>query len=101
MKPPVPLLPDERVIYSSASGGDAGHSGWWWLLVIFFGMQVCNGLMFLGFALGSPEEGTTLMLDGQHLLLASETSKVGFDLLPWDAKRAQTQLPRNEGHPYR
>ncbi|MEO5729163.1 MAG: hypothetical protein ABI134_19070, partial [Byssovorax sp.] len=46
-------------------------------------------------------EGTTLMLDGQHLLLASETSKVGFDLLPEDAIRAQTQLPRNEGHPYR
>lgn len=41
------------------------------------------------------------MLDGQHLLLASETSKVGFDLMPWDAKRAQAQLSRNEVHPYR
>lgn len=57
MKSPVPLLPDERVIFSSTRGGDAGHSGWWWILVFFFGLQVCNGLMFLGFALGSPGNG--------------------------------------------
>ncbi len=45
-------------------------------------------------------EGTTLVLAGQQLLLSSETSKVGFDLLPEDALRAKTQLPGNE-HPYR
>ncbi|MFS8070944.1 MAG: hypothetical protein ACMG6S_31640, partial [Byssovorax sp.] len=56
MKPPVPLLPGERVIYSSVRGGDAGHSGWWWLLALFGGMQVCNVLMYAGFALRHPED---------------------------------------------
>ncbi len=45
-------------------------------------------------------EGTTLSLNGQQLLLSSESSKVGFDLLPEDALRAKTQLPKDE-HPYR
>jgi hypothetical protein len=52
MKPPVPLLPDERVIFSSTRRGDAGHSTWWWLLAIFVGLQVCGGLLFVGMALG-------------------------------------------------
>ncbi len=56
MKPPVPLLPGERVIYSSVRGVDAGHSGWWWLLAMFGGMQACNVLMYAGFALRHPED---------------------------------------------
>lgn len=58
MKPPIPLLPGERVIYSSVRSGDAGHSGWWWLLAIFGGMQVCNAPMFIGFYLTRSDAST-------------------------------------------
>jgi hypothetical protein len=56
MKPPVPLATGERILFTSARGGDAGHSSWWWLLAIFGGMQVCNGLMFAVHALANPTD---------------------------------------------
>jgi hypothetical protein len=57
MKSPVPLLADERVIFSSRRRGDAGHSVWWWFLAIFVALQVCGGLTFIGVALGTSEQG--------------------------------------------
>ena len=72
MKSPIPLLPGERILFSSARGGDAGHSGWWWLLAIFGGMQVCNGLTFTLFFFNSdPAKGRSFPVLALATLLVS------------------------------
>ena len=54
-----------------------------------------------GRAVVMKREGTTLALDKNRLVLASEARQVAFDLLPEDARRAEAWLPKNEAHPYR
>ncbi len=46
------------MVFSSTRRGDAGHSVWWWFLALFVGLQVCGGLMFVGFAVGGAANGS-------------------------------------------